>query len=77
VLKRANPLDVPTVAFRSLNSRAKLSGHRQIHPFAGLSELTIRSIDDRPLPIQVDGDYIGAATEARFDVVPGGLTVIA
>jgi diacylglycerol kinase family enzyme len=77
VLKRANPLDVPTVAFRALTDRARMSGHRQIHPFSGVTGLTIRSVDERPLPLQVDGDYIGEATEAHFDVVPGGLTVVA
>jgi diacylglycerol kinase family enzyme len=34
------------------------------------------SADDQPLPLQVDGDYIGAVTEARFDVLPAALTVV-
>ena len=31
------------------------------------------SLDERPLPLQVDGDYIGEVDEARFAVVPGGI----
>ncbi|HWF54215.1 MAG TPA: diacylglycerol kinase family protein [Solirubrobacteraceae bacterium] len=77
VLKRANPLDVPTIAARALSPRLRLSKHRRIHPFSGVRELTVASVDERPLPLQVDGDYIGEATEATFDVVPGGLTVVA
>jgi diacylglycerol kinase family enzyme len=50
--------------------------HRHIHPFTGLDELRVRSCDDRPLPLQVDGDYIGEAHEATFSVIPRGITVI-
>ena len=31
----------------------------------------------RPLPIQVDGDYIGEATQLRLAVEPGALTIVA
>lgn len=77
VLKRANPLDMPTIAWRALSKRARMAHHHQVHPFSGLSGLTVRSVDERPLPLQVDGDYIGEATEASFSVVPRGLTVVA
>jgi diacylglycerol kinase family enzyme len=42
-----------------------------------LPRLRIRSLDDRPLPLQVDGDYIGDVDQAAFAVVPGGLLVVA
>jgi diacylglycerol kinase family enzyme len=77
ILRRATPLDIPTITFRALAKRARLSRHRQVHPFAHLSTLTLHSSDERPLPLQVDGDYIGEALEASFDVVPGGLRVVA
>jgi diacylglycerol kinase family enzyme len=77
VLKRARPLDMPTIAWRALSKRFRVTDHRQIVSFSGLEELTIRSIGERPLPIQVDGDYIGETDEAHVSVVPGGLTVIA
>jgi diacylglycerol kinase family enzyme len=77
VLSRANPIDMPTVAWRALSGRARLARHHQVRPFAGLESLLVRSLDERPLPIQVDGDYIGTAPEAEFAVVPRGLTIIA
>ena len=77
VLKRSSPIDMPTIAWRSLSSKARLARHRQIHPFSGLHGLTLRSIDDRPLPVQVDGDFIGEVTEAAFEVLPGALTIVA
>jgi hypothetical protein len=36
----------------------------------------VRSLDDRPLPLQVDGDYIGEAPEAVFGVTPRGIMVV-
>jgi diacylglycerol kinase family enzyme len=76
VLERGRPIDMPTIAWRALSSRAQVGRHRHIHPFTGLTELTVRSSDERPLPLQVDGDYIGESHEAAFSVTPDGITVI-
>jgi diacylglycerol kinase family enzyme len=77
VLERASPIDVPTVAYRALSRKAPIGGHRRVTAFDGVHELRVRSVDDRPVPLQVDGDYIGAETEAQFALRPGGLRVIA
>ena len=37
----------------------------------------MRSADERPLPLQVDGDYLGEVAEARFSVLPEALNVVA
>jgi diacylglycerol kinase family enzyme len=76
VLERARPTDVPTIIWRALSKRARVTNHRHVHPFSGVPELTLRSLDDRPLPLQVDGDYIGEVPEARFSVTPHGITVV-
>jgi diacylglycerol kinase family enzyme len=76
VLMRASALDVPTIAFRLLARRARVERHRRVTSFDGLHELRVRSFDDRPVPVQVDGDYIGAHEEAVFTVTPGGLLVV-
>jgi diacylglycerol kinase family enzyme len=76
VLERASPIDVPTILWRALSKRARVSRHRHIHAFGGLHELSARSIDGRPLPLQVDGDYIGEVQEAVFGVTPRGLLVV-
>jgi diacylglycerol kinase family enzyme len=77
VLRRASPIDVPTVIWRALSSRARIAKHRQVMPFSARPSLRVRSLDDRPLPLQVDGDYIGEAAEARFTLTPGGIAVVA
>jgi diacylglycerol kinase family enzyme len=76
VLDRARPIDVPTVIARSLSGHLRLSRHRHVHPFSGARELLVRSRDGRPLPLQVDGDYIGEVDEARFGVTPNGIAVV-
>jgi diacylglycerol kinase family enzyme len=76
VLTRASALDVPTIAFRLLTGRARVEDHRRVASFDGLDELRVRSYDDRPVPVQVDGDYIGVHEEAVFSVTPGGLYVV-
>jgi diacylglycerol kinase family enzyme len=76
ILKRTNPLDIPSIAWRALSPRAQVADHRQIEPFTAQTRLLIRSLDDRPLPVQVDGDFIGSATEYSFSVAPGALTIL-
>jgi diacylglycerol kinase family enzyme len=77
ILRRARPFDVPTIIWRSLSERARLARHRQVTPFSGIDSLLVKSLDDRPLPLQVDGDYIGEVDEALFSVQPRGIAVVA
>jgi diacylglycerol kinase family enzyme len=77
LLTRARPYDVPTVTFRALSGAARIAKHRGIEPFAGFTEAVVRSRDERTIPIQVDGDHVLDAVEARFSVVPGALRVVA
>jgi diacylglycerol kinase family enzyme len=76
VLQRASPIDIPTIVWRALSDRAQLSRHRRVHPFSELSSLRVRSRDERPLPLQVDGDYIGTVEEAVFGVEPRAISVV-
>jgi diacylglycerol kinase family enzyme len=77
VLGRTSPLDVPTVAWRALSPRARILRHRRVEGFAGITEAVIRTLDERPLPLQVDGDYLGGVPEVAFRVEPGVLRVVA
>jgi diacylglycerol kinase family enzyme len=77
VLDRASPLDMPTVIWRAFSRRARMLGHRRVSGFEGRGEITVRSIDGRPVPLQVDGDHVGNVAEAVYRVVPGALRVVA
>jgi diacylglycerol kinase family enzyme len=77
VLERASPIDIPTIIWRALSRRARIARHRKVRPFTAICGLRIRSLDERSLPLQVDGDYIGEAREAVFGITPGGMLVVA
>jgi diacylglycerol kinase family enzyme len=77
VLRSARPIHVPTIIWRALSRRARVVRHRQVEPFAGVTHLEVRSLDARPMPLQVDGDYIGEVQEALFGVTPRGIAVVA
>ncbi|WP_205698141.1 diacylglycerol kinase family protein [Conexibacter sp. SYSU D00693] len=77
LLRTTRPTAIPTVAFRLFSRRAAVVDHRHIEPFGPVDGLVVRSTDGRPVPVEVDGDWIGDVTEARFGVEPGALTVVA
>jgi diacylglycerol kinase family enzyme len=76
VLHRATLLAMPSIAWRAFSPRARVSRHRQITALADATGLTVSSADERPLPLQVDGDYLGEVCEARYSVLPEALNVI-
>ena len=53
-----------------------IAKHRAINAFAGLREATVRSVDGRPVPLQVDGDHMSDETVAELTVGPGALHVV-
>jgi diacylglycerol kinase family enzyme len=77
VLRRATLLGAPSLLARAVLGRGRVPHHRQVAAFAGATSLTISSATGRSLPLQVDGDYIGEVTEARFTIRPQALTVLA
>ena len=77
VLRSATPLSMPFIGWRALSRRARVVEHRQVTGLSQVSELTVCSADGRPLPLQVDGDYLGEVTEARYSVLPATFSVVA
>ncbi|MDX6643448.1 MAG: hypothetical protein QOD76_1410 [Solirubrobacteraceae bacterium] len=76
VLRRANPIDMPTVMWRAFSRVAPMSEHRQVRAFAELASLSVRASDNRPLPLQVDGDHIGEVTSAEYGIAPRALATV-
>lgn len=83
VLERATQRDVASLIPRILSSSRGASGHGRVRHFprverARISSLSTDAEGNRvPLPLQVDGDYIGERTEVTLRVAPGALTVLA
>ena len=77
VLKRATALEIPTVVARVFTSKPEaVQRHRQIEGFSRLDRVSITTRDDRPLPVQVDGDPIGDFAAVELSVEPGGLAIV-
>ena len=76
MLTRSRPSDVPTVTFRALSGAARIARHRGVRALAGVRRARIRSLDGRPVPVQVDGDHIGDETVAELSVASGALRVV-
>lgn len=77
VLHRATPIDMPFLAWRAFSGRARLARHRHVSSLSEFTELTVETADGRPLPLQVDGDYLGEVSQARYSILPRALNVVA
>lgn len=78
VLRRASPLELPTLLPRVFsNSAEAVQGHRQIMGADGVSEVRVTAIGPDPAPLQVDGDYVGEVREVSYGVARRALAVVA
>jgi diacylglycerol kinase family enzyme len=76
VLQRASAVDIPTVLWRAMSRKAKIERHRQVTGFRHIDRMVVRSADGRPVPVQVDGDFVGLHDVAEFTVRPRALRVV-
>jgi diacylglycerol kinase family enzyme len=83
VLKRAAQRDMGPIIARVLVEGLRASRHRQIVHFDDVTSARVVSAsrdaagNQRPFPIQVDGDYVGTHAELDLAIDPGALTVVA
>jgi diacylglycerol kinase family enzyme len=77
MMQRATTLDAPGVLRQLFSRSGRLAYHRRARSFTQVQHARIVSLDGRPLPMEVDGDYIGTAPEFVYEAAPGALTVLA
>ncbi|HSK50420.1 MAG TPA: diacylglycerol kinase family protein [Solirubrobacterales bacterium] len=83
VLKRAAQRDMPTLIPRLFSHKRPAARHRQVVHFDDVAAAQVTSISAdkegnlRPIPVQVDGDYIGEETHVSFGIAPAALTIVA
>ena len=78
VLKRATPIEVPTLIPRLFSRReGAVLRHRQVDGFPSLDGFRVVSTDGEPFPLEVDGDFVGQFEEAVYEAAPAALRVVA
>jgi diacylglycerol kinase family enzyme len=83
VLKRAAQRDMPTLINRLFSGSRPAARHRRVAHFDDVKSATVETVSQnkdgspRPLPLQVDGDYIGERTRIELSIDPGALTIVA
>jgi diacylglycerol kinase family enzyme len=77
VLQATRPTVMPGVIWRLFSKRARIVKHRAITGFSDVTEVRVRVADDRPAPLQVDGEYVGDVDDAVFGITPRILNVVA
>src|SRR4051795_1332180 len=78
VLKKATPLEMPTLIPRIFAARSSaVLGHRQIEGFKEQRRFRVERAGDRALPVEVDGDYMGEFDDVEYGIAPRSLPVVA
>src|SRR5947208_112298 len=78
VLKRATPLELVTLIPRIFaNSSSAVVGHRDIVGISGQRRFRVERAGERPLPVEVDGDFVGEYDRVEYEIAPGSLAVVA
>jgi diacylglycerol kinase family enzyme len=77
VLKGTRPTVMPGIIWRLFSRRARIVKHRAITGFSDLTAVRVKVADERPAPLQVDGEYVGDVSEAVFGIEPLILNVVA
>lgn len=76
-LRPSGPRDLLSLAARALSGNAsRVIAHPRVEGLLAVREAEIRSIDGRPLPVEVDGEYLGELESLSLGVAPGVLRVV-
>jgi diacylglycerol kinase family enzyme len=77
VLRRATPLEMPTLIPRVFSGRpSSVLRHRQVEGLGPLERFRVVATGGRPFPLQVDGDFVGEFSVADYEAAPMSLSVV-
>ena len=77
VLKRATPVEMPTLIPRLFSAReGSVARHKQVESLSGIERFRVETADERPFPLEVDGDFVGELPAADFEVAAASLRVV-
>ena len=76
LLHRTLRRELPMVIARLASGNpSRVVSHRQVRGFARVAHAGVASVDGRPLPVEVDGEYVGEVDSVRYGIAPGRLAV--
>src|SRR4051794_11597034 len=77
VLERATLLELPTLIPRIFTARARtVLRHRQVRSVPSVERAVVKAVDERPFPLQMDGDFIGNFHSVDYEVLPRRLLAV-
>ena len=65
------------VSWPAVRRSRRLLGHRQIEGVSGQRRFRVERAGERPLPVEVDGDYVGEYDIVEYAIAPRSLAVVA
>ena len=78
LLRRSRPLDLVGVVSRLLSGRPDaVARHPRVVARPKLRELSVTAVDGGTLPLDADGEYLGAFERVEYGIEPAALRVIA
>ena len=78
VMRRASlALDAPGILWRLFTPKGRLAQHRKAASFPRIERAIVRSLDGVDLPVEVDGDYVGAHREVTYEVAANSILMVA
>jgi diacylglycerol kinase family enzyme len=76
-LRRASVANVVPIGLRiGAGQGASVLSRPEVESFAQTSAARVRTLDGRPLPVEVDGDYVGEHGLIEYGVAPRALSVV-
>lgn len=76
LLHRSLRRELPMVMARlASGDPRRVVSHRRVRGFRQVDGAGVTSIDGRPMPVEVDGEYVGEVNSIRYAVAPGRLRV--
>lgn len=77
LLRESSMRELPSLAARTLSGRpARVAAHPDVASLPAVLTAEISSSDDRGLPVEVDGEYIGEHRRVVLGVAPAALAVV-
>lgn len=74
VLDRARVHELPSLVGRLLTGT--VAGHQGVRMLPAVAWAVVEPVDEGPLPVEADGEYLGEHDRVEYGVMPGALRIV-